>query len=44
MAMDKFQEILDLINRKIGGIGSVITALFWMIVLFFAIKHMLLDF
>ncbi len=42
--LDKLQIILDRINEKFGGIGSVIAVVFWVAILYLAIEHMLLDF
>jgi len=41
--MERLQAVLDKINEKLGGIGAVIGVLFWMVVLYLAIEHMLLD-
>lgn len=42
--LDRLQRVLDWINAKFGGIGSVCAVLFWMVILYVAISHMLLDF
>ncbi|MDH5751691.1 MAG: hypothetical protein OEZ59_04670 [Deltaproteobacteria bacterium] len=42
--LDRFQQWLDEVNRKYGGIGSFLSVLFWIILLLLAIEHMLLDF
>jgi len=39
--LDRFQVVLDRINRRFGGIGSVLAVLFWMVILALAIEHML---
>jgi hypothetical protein len=42
--LDKFQDQLDRINEKFGDVGSVIGLSLWMIVLFFAVEHMIANF
>ena len=39
--MDRLQDLLDRINAKAGGVGSVIAVLFWMVILYLAIASML---
>ena len=39
--MDRFQAILDRINEKFGAAGSVLSVVFWLVVLFFTFKGML---
>jgi hypothetical protein len=39
--LDRMQALLDRINDKAGGIGSVLAVLFWMVILALAIWHML---
>lgn len=41
--MDKLQNVLDRINSKIGGVGAVLSVLFWVIVLYFALRSMLFS-
>jgi cytochrome b subunit of formate dehydrogenase len=43
-ALARLQSLMDRINRDYGGLGAVLGVVFWMVVLFFAISHMLLDF
>lgn len=39
--MNKLQDLLDRINAKVGGVGSVIAVMFWMVILYLAIASML---
>lgn len=39
--LNKLQTILDRINDRFGGVGSVIAVLFWMAILALAIRSML---
>ena len=43
-ALARLQSLMDRINRDYGGVGAVLGVLLWMVVLFLAITHMLLDF
>ena len=42
--LDELQRLLDRVNERFGSAGSVLTVVFWLVVLFFALKSMLLDF
>ena len=39
--LEKLQSLLDRINAKAGGIGSVVAVMFWMVILYLAIENML---
>ena len=39
--LEKLQTLLDRINAKAGGVGSVIAVAFWMVILYLAIANML---
>lgn len=39
--LDKLQSLMNRINAKAGGLGSVIAVLFWVVILYLAIANML---
>ena len=39
--METFSRWLARINRKYGDVGAVVSVIFWLIVLYFALRSML---
>lgn len=39
--MSAFENLLEWINEKFGAVGSVVSILFWLVVLVIAIRGML---
>lgn len=42
--LDGADALLRRINAACGGVGAVVSAVFWMVVLYFSLKAMLFDF